>query len=346
MTSISVSCLCGRINTVCLTDGIPVQTIACHQTSCRQNLGALYHSLIPIKDRPEVSELTEYAADGMVKRYFCSSCGSHVFQQSDQWYVQSGVVERIHLEQVSGTLEEIAGHRYVEETLDGGIARLLKELDTTQSVGLVQHKPSEIEHIPNLAGVGNADQALAASCACGGIRFFLTRPNSDSMVCSSPWPDLIFPYHSHSGQNSEDQKWWVRDNNKWLAGLCACRSCRLGLSVPLQAWAFVAKTNLFQSDGSPLSYSMEKLRSFESSSGTRREFCGKCGATVFWHNLERPGVVDVSVGLLRAEGTLARSWLTWWTGRVSFAEDALDKNLISNVQSRLSLLEQSRTDGV
>jgi hypothetical protein len=33
--------------------------------------------------------------------------------------------------------------------------------------------------------------------------------------------------------------------------------------------------------------------------------------------------MDVSVGLLDAdEGARAETWLDWWTGRVSFAEDA------------------------
>lgn len=71
------------------------------------------------------------------------------------------------------------------------------------------------------------------------------------------------------------------------------------------------------------------MKRFESSLGVYREFCGTCGATVFWHCDERPGVVDVSVGLLRSvSGARAEDWLEWATGRVSFAEDALDKGLI------------------
>jgi hypothetical protein len=54
-----------------------------------------------------------------------------------------------------------------------------------------------------------------------------------------------------------------------------------------------------------------------------REFCSRCGATVFWHDKFRPELIDVSVGLLRAaEGSRAGSWLEWWTGRVSFLEEA------------------------
>lgn len=337
MALVDVSCLCGEMKTTVrlVSTTIPAQSTACHQSTCRYNLGALYHSLLPVMDRPETDRLTLYAAQKEVRRYFCCKCGSHVFQESDRWYVQSGAVSRVHPEQVSEALEEIAGHRYVEETLDGGIAKCLREIDRTQNVGSAARNDS------SLARGQYSRPVLSASCACGGVEFFLTRPNAGSVVCSSPWPDLIVPYHSHSAENLVDHKWWVRDGDKWLAGTCACKSCRLGLGVPLQSWAFVARSNIFQLDGSPLSYDkLGQLRYFESSPGTRREFCGKCGATVFWHNTGRPGVVDVSVGLLRAEeGTMATTWLSWWTQRCSFAEEALDKPLIDRIESRLSLLE-------
>jgi hypothetical protein len=65
------------------------------------------------------------------------------------------------------------------------------------------------------------------------------------------------------------------------------------------------------------------LTSYESTQGVRREFCVRCGATVFWRDRWRPELLDVSVGLLDAdEGARAETWLDWWTGRVSFAEDA------------------------
>lgn len=66
------------------------------------------------------------------------------------------------------------------------------------------------------------------------------------------------------------------------------------------------------------------LKGYESSEGVMREFCGVCGATVFWHDKWRLEVVDVSVGLLDAgEGARAEVWLEWWGGRVSFEEDAV-----------------------
>jgi hypothetical protein len=77
------------------------------------------------------------------------------------------------------------------------------------------------------------------------------------------------------------------------------------------------------------------MQRFESSPGVYREFCKSCGATVFWHCDERPGVVDVSVGLLKSPtGARAEDLLEWETGRVSFAEDAAQH------QSLIALLER------
>ncbi|KXJ89404.1 hypothetical protein Micbo1qcDRAFT_212811 [Microdochium bolleyi] len=101
------------------------------------------------------------------------------------------------------------------------------------------------------------------------------------------------------------------------------------------------------------------LKTYNSQEGVFREFCPTCGATVFWHNEERPGVIDVSAGLaglclpseefsvgdkddsstargaadrqtLRPAGhsgsasaaARAVGWLDWWTERVSFFEHA------------------------
>jgi hypothetical protein len=66
-------------------------------------------------------------------------------------------------------------------------------------------------------------------------------------------------------------------------------------------------------------------RTFVSSKGVIRTFCGTCGATVFFSSEERirndgERVVDIAVGLLRApEGIAAEDWLTWRTGLIGFA---------------------------
>jgi hypothetical protein len=163
----------------------------------------------------------------------------------------------------------------------------------------------------------------------------------------------MIPYHTHDPRipNAGDEKWWLRANaTKYLAGTCACRSCRLTSGFEIQTWAFVPRANIYfhvprnmrtdPGDGGggdemvvALDFDVFRegeregkavLKGYESSEGVMREFCGTCGATVFWHDKWRPEVVDVSVGLLDVgEGARAEGWLEWWGGRVSFEGDAV-----------------------
>jgi len=282
----------------------------------------------------------------------------------DTWDVCSGVVDRVvGLEQVSClSLENVTAHEFVGDTKDGGLAICLADSDD-QSVPLFLQGPGgprfeqALGHPVKLSQRGDppemallqapeaANQVaeLEGKCHCGGVSFYLTRPNPTSKLCSSPWSDLLVPYHSASSENPEDVKWWLRENDsKYLAGTCACRSCRLGSGSPIQAWAFVPKANIFQSNGQPLNFKLGTLKQVESSPDIFREFCDTCGATVFWHCLERPGLIDVSIGVLRAkEGSRAESWLAWWTERVSFSEEALDKKLIERLEFGLKHLRQT-----
>jgi len=64
-----------------------------------------------------------------------------------------------------------------------------------------------------------------------------------------------------------------------------------------------------------------------------RYFCGKCGASCFWVGDARPELIDVAVGLLTAtSGARAETWLKWVTSRVSFIEEALNKELTESFE--------------
>ncbi|KAK7964086.1 hypothetical protein PG996_008225 [Apiospora saccharicola] len=129
---------------------------------------------------------------------------------------------------------------------------------------------------------------------------------------------------------------------------CACRSCRLISDFEIQTWAFIPQSNIHLCVGTPVDATdsvitkeefqaldfaaleaaategwKKMLQSYESSPGVMREFCAKCGATIFWHDKSWPDLIEVSIGLLDApEGVRAETWLDWWKGRVSFAEEA------------------------
>ena len=352
-TSVSVTCLCGEHReTLELNSKLPVPVASCSCSSCRYTTGVLYFSCLPLASRPElVDNLTKYDSSSKLTRYFCGQCGSPMFIEmhaDSSWSVCSGVVDVVegHQNDARLSLEHVAQHEFVDDTKDGGLAICLAQIDGHPVPLFLQGPESaKVEGTTEelLAKLGrdnrtaNDSNELQAGCHCEGVSFRVTRPNAASRTCSSPWPDLVVPYHSSSSENREDVKWWLSENDtKYRAGTCACRSCRLGSGSPIQAWAFVPKANILKLDGKPLDYDMGTLKQIQSSSGCYREFCSRCGATVFWHCLERPDLVDVSVGLLRApEGARATSWLDWWTGRVSFKEDALDKPLIENLERGL-----------
>ena len=83
-------------------------------------------------------------------------------------------------------------------------------------------------------------------------------------------------------------------------------------------------------------YSMGTLKQYESSQGVYRNFCGTCGATIFWHDLTRPDLIDVSAGLIHGRsGARAEEMLEWATQRVSFEEEAQNKELIAKIGAGL-----------
>lgn len=351
------SCLCRQVHeTVHLAAPALHKKPICHCSSCRHATGVLFLSVLPLEQAPNfVSKLRKYDSSSKISRYFCPTCGTHLLchvAKDDAWDLCAGAVDKF----LNGgdTLEQyISGHEFIDDTLDGGLGVCLTNANG-RPLDLFLQGPDEaaiprsdylsrLEHISeDLAVTGQKDMSgqLRASCHCGGVQYCISRPSLMSQRCSSPWPDLIVPSQSGHSDNRDDVKWWLRaKGTKYLAGTCACRSCRLASGVPVQAWAFVPKANLHFSDGSQFHFASGTLEQYSSSEGVYREFCGVCGATAFWHCETRPDLIDVSVGLLRApEGARALSWLDWWTDRVSFKEDALDKQMIGGLEEGLAAL--------
>lgn len=249
------------------------------------------------------------------------------------------------------------GTMWAWETLDGGVSDWLTSIrddDGTERKLKVWRESRESGELPSNVNIamptdwklgvkwvkgpvkaaGKVDK-LHAQCQCGGVKFSITRPNKISKTAKSPFADLIVPYHSGSSSNPSNETWFLRCNDtKYLAGLCACPSCRHASGQEIQAWAFVPLCNILQEDGQPLdqNYDIGTLKRCESSPSVWREFCAACGASVFWHCEERPEIVDVAVGLLDSQkGARAEDWLEWWTERVSFGEMAVSKSLVEGL---------------
>lgn len=353
----SITCHCGAAAQTVTTVSSWADIDICHCRSCRHTTGVLCTSYVRIHGPPSLQGLESYAFPTHCERYFCGTCGCHIFFHNDDedsiWSVATGVIIGIAENEEAGQAdtksETDAGLRFtrhvnVQGTKDGGLSPFLREVDRR---GMDVEEPSFPGHYDSLNSQRQTspeaiDQEphLKGSCQCKGILLHITRPDESSRLPHSGYSDLIVPFCTGSPRivNPDDEKWWLRPANatnptKYLAGTCACRSCRLISGFEIQTWAFVPRSNIFMhgeggDEQLPLDFAhlpSGTLRSYESSPGVLREFCRRCGATVFWHDKWRPDLIDVSVGLLAApEGARADSWLDWFTERVSFSELTVD----------------------
>lgn len=355
-----VACSCGRFTQNILPfrqhgdDGGLQSLSLCHCNTCRHSTGLLCTSYYPIAAPKSTKGLTRYTSSNAVARYFCTDCGCHVFrltargEDEVRWEVATGAVAG-----ATGEPELVGcytSHHHVAETIDGGASIWLPDCDG-KPLKVTSDKQAHATTELTAVDVGDED-SLPASCSCGNVRFDISRPNSHSYLPRSPFPDCTHAYHSVDASNPTDEKWWIRgDGTKYLAGTCACASCRLASGFEIQTWAFVPRKNIIFHN--PQSYGMTEkvhldfatlpnglLSTYQSSNGVKREFCGSCGATVFWHDVFRPDIVDVSVGLLRGkDGARAESWLEWWVERVSFAEEAKVKRSGSPAEVASKLIQ-------
>ena len=363
MTKLLTTCVCANGEQIVeAADVLPERGILCHCNVCRYTSGILFASCLRLKEQPtKLGHLTQYQSSNGVEKYFCKTCGSCQFFHnlpSQEWHVCTGTIDGV-IDQAEpiNSLISVIRHEYIADTTDGGLAVCLVEIKN-QRIPLHPEGPgtSPVASWPQPRAEEGADEVdrtiqkvndrktqfspdkLHAGCHCGGVSFHVTRPNEESTRLSSPWPDLLRPYHCNDSANPDDVKWWLR-GSRYLAGTCACRSCRLASGFPVQAWAFVPRKNLHQPDGASLDFGAGTLASIESSKDVFRHFCAVCGATVFWRCKARPELIDVSVGLLRApEGSRAGTWLDWHTERVSFEEDAFEKDLIRALGAGLESL--------
>lgn len=334
LIKLTISCACNRITGSCDVpcQSIPLAMVLCHCNTCRHSSGVLSVSHVSVPSGSSHLQINGQPCcyrTPFQTRYFCGDCGCSIYQKMKK----SGTVELC-----TGALEtagfvEMNEHIFVADTIDGGLSEWIRAPNTNETQhernhlgGAISSKISE-----SLQGSSRMIDHLRGYCHCRGVQFTISRPDEIPSISNVPWPDLIMPYHSKSSENTDDEKWWLRANGtKYLAGTCACNSCRLGSGYDIQTWAFIPKANINLLDGEGLNYAMGTLRQYESSDGIYREFCKICGATVFWHSGNRPDIVDVSVGLLdSARGARAEDWLEWWTDRVSFEELAQNTKYIA-----------------
>lgn len=367
-SSAQLTCLCGAVlesATLLPNPEIPVTGEVCHCNPCRYTTGSLgtFFPREPLNSSPSrasLSQMTDYNSSNHTTRYFCSTCGCHCFvvnHQQKEWYCLGGIVESIEANSAAWPKDtcKVFRHDYVLDTLDGGLTPLLLNLNgrfiPTWVAAAQEPSPFDLPHATILSLPSKSastlsrpkeDSCLRAQCHCGGVSLIIKRAN----YTSKPNSEVSARYVSS-------------DPTKYLTYLCACRSCRLSTGVSLTPWALIPTVNVFNANAqktvddklvpvvlgkpaaSPNTNPGLGLKHHWSSPDVCRSFCGTCGATVFYWNIQRPDELDLAVGILRAEeGSMARRWLDWEWGRCSFAEESINQELYQAWQGCTELMKK------
>ena len=352
LKELSVSCMCGAAqhSFSVPTTSLPLSTHLCSCDISRRISGSLLTSYVNITHgtkapKPDLTAVTPYKSSNILTRHFCSTCGTQMYLE----YKNDG-----HFEAATGTLQventdgliEYKAHIWVEDTLDGGASQFITQINGKELRRFLQ-EPCKSEEVqlswtaPSIFKDGSdALENIYAHCHCKGAEFYVSPPNESSKAAESDYPDLMIPYHSGNSQNPTNKSWWLPRHDRFLAGTCACISCRRASGFDITFWAFIPAVNITQDSLGTKPFSRSPywgtMKTHQSSEGVTRTFCGRCGANVFWDCDWREGLVDVAVGLLDApSGARAEELLAWWSGRVSFEEFALNRSLIGGLEDGL-----------
>lgn len=270
--------------------------------------------------------------------------GRNRTEELDEWEEEDGFQWRI----ASGALRVSEGiikpmhHLHLASTHDGGLSSHLRRYD-----GVDLPRYSEGVGSPQLPldwrspALQRAERSEVhtASCHCKSIIIEFLRPTpAAATVVHAPYPDLLYPTDvtlRARQRNPKDEKWWLRPPRKegeptrYLAGHCACTYCRATGGFEFNSWAFVPRFLISEAgkQGEVIELYTQALRpkglkQYLSKVGRYREFCGKCGATVFWWHAGREELIDISAGVLDSsiDGVRAEHWFQWHKDRVSNIE--------------------------
>ena len=338
---------------------LPLSTHMCHCSVCRYTHGTpcIFHAELPRGTRLDFvapssleASCTGYAWENpetgeraKSTRYFCSTCGCHMGDvgaaggpDEGEWVVATSIFEPMTEEELKkqGLGEEAKGflgmrwqqiktHTFTDSA-PGGLHEWLPRLAGGEDgqegppVKTWNPDPNDPEWAGGVAAVvpepevgRNGEDRLRAQCHCGGVSFTIPRPPFAIKV------DEYFKPWASPG-----------DDNKWQATLDLCDDCRLVDGTHVVGWTFVPRRFILPEIGPDLLLGTSKT--YASSPGVLRSFCGCCGATVFFTDFnqrqqtENRQVVDLSTGILRAPGgAMARDWLTWRTGKMSWFQSGV-----------------------
>jgi hypothetical protein len=210
---IDIDCLCGQSaqSIILAADRLPIETFLDHSNVARYSTGMLFASYLSLaRPPPNQKGCTEINISQEITCLFCDWCSCHLFRRhnsKDEYVVASGVI------QYDRDVIKAIGHRLVDETVDGGVV-LFIEPASQQHFRVMREgggrKTMETTNAGSASAEGEPLKAIhriRTQCQCGGVQSWVTSPNTESEMLSSPWPDILKPYRFGSSENPKDVKW-------------------------------------------------------------------------------------------------------------------------------------------
>ncbi|KAK2594805.1 hypothetical protein QQS21_007493 [Conoideocrella luteorostrata] len=311
--SLEAKCSCGSIHLTfdVPTSFLPLPTYLCHCSICRYSTGApcVFHAVLPKGITPNFiapstgEGLTTYKPAQDCTYDFCSTCGCHVAGVSfgrDDWTIATSMF----LDHSPANFK-IVSHVFSKSGPNGAIPATVSHIGGRE---LSYYNPPDDDPRAKVtapsAEVGpDGEDRLRAQCHCGGVSFTLGRPTQSVLD-----DEFMSKFVS------------AADKTKWVAVYDICNDCRLVNGTHVAGWTFVPRSLCEPPIEKDLKIGTAKT--YSSSEGVLRSFCGTCGATVFFSCEARQptdgqAVVDIATGILRCpEGVMGESWFIW-RGRVA-----------------------------
>ncbi|KAK0718582.1 Mss4-like protein [Lasiosphaeria miniovina] len=340
--TLTAQCYCKSVHfTVTVpTSALPLPVHLCHCHICRHTHGTLctFHAPLPAGISPVFiapsfleTSLTGYTHSDQAAstRFFCKTCGCHIGDRDREapadgtapaWRVATSIFDT-H----AASVFDIRTHVFTPRDGDGsgsgsGLHWWLPSING-RAVRTWNPEPGDPTFpIPAPAPPAREVDAqgrerLRAECHCGGVSFSLPRPDD---------------VHADIAAMSTDNR--EKGLSAWNAVVDVSDASRLVSGAHAVAWASVPRAAL--DPAVPADLRFGSLVPYESPyEGSRRAFCGVCGAIVFYYSGGGDGgggdgggggggggdvdTVRVAVGILRApDGVLALDWLMFRTANV------------------------------
>lgn len=95
-----------------------------------------------------------------------------------------------------------------------------------------------------------------------------------------------------------------------FSSICHCATCRRASASPAVAWMTLDRGQVEILTGYP--------RSYRSSQGVVRQFCGSCGSQLFYENVANPATIDITTASLDNPNLFPPTMEIWLEHRVSW----------------------------